>query len=283
MDVKLVASDLDGTIIDKNNNISEKNYAAINKLHEKNIPFTICTGKSYAVSKKICEKFSADYGIFGNGTQIINLQNGTVLYKKTLSKEDLIFICTFAKRHKYHIHLYTENDIITEKLEYMDLRNYKLKEQNSNEALNFIIVNNIFNYIKNNDLSVFSLVVSSTNHDLLSFKNMISVNPNIMCTYINKRGKYKDLIIDKNYEYLNISPNNINKNEALVFLRNYLNIEKESIMAVGDNINDLEMVKHSGIGVAVNDAYDDLKAVAKYITKSSVTDGAFAEAVKKYI
>ena len=283
MKIKLVASDLDGTIIDRNNNISEKNYEAIELLHKKNIPFTICTGKSYAVSKKICEKFNADFGIFGNGTQIVDLHTGKELYKKVLSRDDLIFICTFAKRHNYHIHLYTENDIITEKLEYMDFRNYKLKEQNSNNSLNFIIENDIFKIIKKQDLNVFSLVISSMNHDLQKFKNLLSINPNIMCTFINKRGKYKDIIIDKNYEYLNISPNNINKNEALTFIRNYLKIDKENTMAVGDNINDYEMIKHSGVGVAVSDAYDDLKSVAKYVTKSSVSEGAFAEAVQKYV
>lgn len=281
--IKLVASDLDGTIIDKKNNISERNFKAIEKLHENNIQFTICTGKSYAVSKKVCEKFNADFGIFGNGTQIIDFHNNKELYKKVLSKEDIIFICTFAKRHKYHIHLYTENDIISEKLEYMDLRNYKLKEQNSNSALNFIIVENIFEYIKQNSLNVFSLVISTTNHNLQNFKQLLSINNNIMCTFINKRGKYKDIIINKDYEYLNISPNSINKNEALTFLKEYLNIKKENIMAIGDNINDYEMIKHSGVGVAVNDAYDDLKNVAKYVTKSSVTNGAFAEAIDKYI
>ena len=54
-------------------------------------------------------------------------------------------------------------------------------------------------------------------------------------------------------------------------------------MAIGDNINDFEMIRHSGIGVAVCDAYDDLKSAAKYVTKNSVTDGAFAEAIQKYI
>jgi hypothetical protein len=55
------------------------------------------------------------------------------------------------------------------------------------------------------------------------------------------------------------------------------------MMAVGDNVNDLEMVKESGIGVAVNEAYDELKNVAKYVTKSKVSEGAFAEAVYKFI
>lgn len=283
MTVKLIASDLDGTIIDKNNNISSKNFEAIEKIHQKNIDFAICTGKAYSVSQKICDKFTATYGIFGNGTQIINLKTGQELLKRTLEKKDLLFIVTFAKRYNYHIHLYTENEIISEKLEYMDLRNYKLRNQNSTDGLKFKIVPDILDFIERTDIEAFSAVVSSSESNLNYFKSILNINSSIEATFINKRGKYRDKIINKDYEYLNISPNNINKNEALNFLSKYLNISKENMLAIGDNINDLEMVKNTGIGVAVNNAYDDLKKVAKYVTKASVSDGAFAEAIDKFV
>lgn len=283
MKVKLVASDLDGTIIDKNNNISAKNFDAIKKIHKKKIDFAICTGKAYSVSKKICDKFTATYGIFGNGTQIINLKTGQELLRRTLEKKDLLFIVTFAKRYNYHIHLYTETEIISEKLEYMDLRNYKLRNQNSTDGLKFKIVPDILEFIEKTNIEVFSAVISSSESNLTYFKSLLNINSNIEATFINKRGKYRDKIINKDYEYLNIAPNNINKNEALNFLSKHLNISKENMLAIGDNINDLEMVKNTGIGVAVNNAYDDLKKVAKYVTKTSVSDGAFAEAIDKFI
>lgn len=283
MSIKLIASDLDGTIIDRNNNISKKNLEAINKIHKKNIEFAICTGKSYCVSKKICEQFKASYGIFGNGTQIINFRTGKELLRNTLSKEDLLFCTTLANRYKFHIHLYTDNEVITEELKYMDLRNYILKSENSTDALNFKIVNNITKYIEKNNLDVFSAVISTESITLEEFQNILAINPNIVYTYICKRGKYRDTIINKDYEYLNIAPTHINKNEALDFLGKQLSIQKQDIMAIGDNVNDLEMVKESGIGVAVNEAYDELKNVAKYVTQASVSDGAFAEAVDKFI
>lgn len=283
MSIKLVASDLDGTIIDKNNKINEKNFDAIKQLHNKNIKFAICTGKSYSVSKKVCEQFNASFGIFGNGTQIINLKTGEEISRNTLSYEDLLFVCTLAKRFNFHIHLYTENEIISEKLEFMDLRNYVLKSQNSNTTLKFKIVKDILKYIETSNSSVFSMVISTEKNELTEFKNLLSINKNIDFSYINKRGKYRDEIIDKDYEYLNISPTNINKNEALKFLSNYLKINKKEIMAIGDNINDYEMIRDSGIGIAVNSSYDPLKEVAKYITKSNVSEGAFAEAIEKFI
>lgn len=64
--IKLVASDLDGTIINQDNTIFEKNFKAINDINSKNIDFVICTGKTYPIIKNMCSKFNASYGIFGN-------------------------------------------------------------------------------------------------------------------------------------------------------------------------------------------------------------------------
>ncbi len=64
--IKLVASDLDGTIISKDNTIFESNLKAINDMNNKNIDFVICTGKTYPIIKGMCSKFNASYGIFGN-------------------------------------------------------------------------------------------------------------------------------------------------------------------------------------------------------------------------
>lgn len=283
MSIKLIASDLDGTIIDRNNNIAPQNIKAINKVHKKNIDFVVCTGKSYSVSKKICDQFQASFGVFGNGTQIIDLRSGKELLRKVITKQDLLFIITLAKRNKFHIHIYTDTEIISEKLQYMDLRNFILKSKNANETLNFNIVPDILAYAESNNLSVFSVVITTEKPYLTNFEKILSINKNINSVFINKRGKYRDEIIGKDYEYLNISPTHINKNEALQFLANYLHISKNDIMAVGDNVNDLEMVKNAGIGVAVHESYNDLKDVATYVTTCKVSEGAFAEAIDKFI
>ena len=74
--IKLLASDIDGTIIDNDNQISPYNLEAIRKLNNKNVNFTLCTGKTYFMVKDFCKQMNAGYGIFGNGTQIINLKTG---------------------------------------------------------------------------------------------------------------------------------------------------------------------------------------------------------------
>ena len=74
--IKLIASDLDGTIIDSKHVIPEDNLKAIKNLKKANIPFVVCTGKTYSISKDICKSLNASFGIFGNGGQIINLSTG---------------------------------------------------------------------------------------------------------------------------------------------------------------------------------------------------------------
>ncbi|MCI8965817.1 MAG: Cof-type HAD-IIB family hydrolase [Clostridia bacterium] len=279
MSIKLIASDLDGTIIDENNFISPNNITAINDINNQNINFAICTGKSYSISKSLCSKFDAQYGIFGNGSHIVDLKTGKSIYKNVLSIEQIENCINIAKKYNLHIHAYSDKEIITPKLKYMDLRNYKLNFFSNSK---FLITDNILECIKQNNLSIFQIVISS-DFSLDNIKDKLLHNNNLSITIISKFGKYKDMIIDKEYEYLSISSKNTDKNQALDFLKNYLGLKNDEVMAVGDNLNDFSMIKHSGIGVAVANAYDEIKNVATYTTKNNVSQGAFAEAVYKFI
>lgn len=281
MNIKLVASDLDGTIIDRNNFIANDNFKAIDKLHSKNIDFVVCTGKSYSVSKSICDNFKAKYGIFGNGAQIMDLETGEELNRKVLKPKQISYCIKLARKNNLHIHFYTEDAIVTENLKYMDLRNYILKDINSTE-LKFFIVPNIEKYIEENHPDIFSFILSSDD-SLKALEKDIQKHLTVSTSLISKKGIYKDNIINKEYEYINVAPNNINKNQALSFLSNYLQIPQSEMLAIGDNVNDLEMVKNSGIGIAVGDAYTELKNAAQYVTKKDVSNGAFAEAINKFI
>lgn len=282
--IKLVASDLDGTIIGRDNTIFENNLKAINDMNNKNIDFVICTGKTYPIIKGMCSKFNASYGIFGNGNQIINLRTGEEIYKKLLTDSEISSCIDIARAHNLHIHIYTDNEIISEKeLKYMDLRNYKLQQDKHFEtSLDISVVDDIKQYLAFNKVNVCKLIISSDS-DLSDIKNEILEKEDISITTIKKYNQYKDNIIDKEYEYLDITPKDINKDTALKILSNYLNVDNNEIMAIGDNLNDLDMVKNSGLGVAVANAYDELKEVAKYTTDNTVEAGGFAEAVYKFI
>lgn len=281
--VKLIASDLDGTIIDKNNKICQDNFKAIENINNKNIPFVVCTGKTYSIYKELCSSFDASYGIFGNGTSIIDLKTGKTIYQNLLNSSDVKKTVELAKTNNLHVHIYTSNYILTEELLYLDLRNYKLQKNHIyNNELKFKIVPDLLKYVKNKDLHVSKVVISGTS-SLDAIKNKILKLLDVDVLTIKKYGEYKDRIINKEYEYLDIIPKNTSKDSALNFLSNYLKINKNDILAIGDNLNDLSLIQNAGIGVAVNNAYAELKQVAKFTTKAPVEDGAFAEAVYKFV
>jgi len=89
--------------------------------------------------------------------------------------------------------------------------------------------------------------------------------------------------LNKEYDYFSIAPQNIGKGSALDFLKKYLKINTNDTMAIGDNLNDIDLLKSSGIGVAVANAYEPVKKVASYTTTSNASDGGFAEAVYQFI
>lgn len=276
--IKLVASDLDGTIISEKNFIPENNLKAINYIHKANIPFVVCTGKTYAISKDICKNLNANYGIFGNGSQIINLVTGEEIANKNLTVDEISSCISIAKKYNLHVHAYTEKCIVTTNLEFMDLRNSILFP----DKIKIEITDSILDYIKKENLTILKLIISSPSN-LSRVKEELEANTNLTITHISKKGIYKDKIIDKEYEYLDISPLDVTKGKALETLGKYLDLNKENIMSIGDNINDIDMFRASGIGAAVNNAYDEVKKVASYVTDNTAENAGFAEAVYKFV
>lgn len=280
--IRLVASDIDGTIVGENNRITSQNLKAIQDMKKSNIDFTICTGKPYAMVKNFCQDLQASYGIFGNGNQIVDLKTGKEIFRKTLSQEQVNECISLAKEENLHIHLYTENEVITQELLYMDLRNFILKDSIFPNDLNFKIVSNLEEYIKKEQPIVFKLIISSPS-SLDKLQKELNQRMDLTIYQVKKSKQYKDKIINKEYEYLDITPSKTNKSEALATLSNYLELSSSEVMAIGDNLNDIDMLQSSGIGVAVANAYEEVKKVATYTTVNNVDESGFAEAVYKYI
>lgn len=276
--IKLVSSDIDSTLIDNVHPICERNIQAISYLKEKHVTFALCTGKSYAISKDFCKKIGADFGIFGNGSHCVDLTTNKDIFKRTLSITSLTKCLELAKEYGMHVHANTDTGIISEKLEYLDLRNSllfpgKIKIKEASDIYDTLVTGNA---------QILQLVLSSV-EDLSEFKAKLQQVEGISITHIRKKGKYRDNIINKDYEYLDISTSNVSKGNAVNALSNYLGIPQEQILAIGDNINDISMFNVASIGVAVNNSYDEVKAAADFVTENSAGNGGFAEAIYKFI
>lgn len=275
---RLIASDLDGTMFKEQDSIPQDNLKAIDDLHKKQIPFVVCTGKTYSVSKDICQDLHANFGIFGNGNQIIDLTTGKEIARRTLTLEEIRTCFSTIEHQNLHVHAYTENSIITTKLLYLDLRTSIL----SKDKMDFLIVPSVLDYIEKENPTILKLVISSPS-SLYKLKEELEKKANFSIMYVKKTGIYRDTTIDKEYEYLDISPSNVTKGKALEQLKEHLNLQTEDILSIGDNLNDISMFEASGVGVAVHNAYDEVKEVANFTTSQSAENGAFAEAIYQFI
>ncbi len=150
------------------------------------------------------------------------------------------------------------------------------------DSLSFYIVKNLLQYIQEHDLSIFNVILSGEN-SIEEAYSALKKQETLTIQFISKKGHYKDILLNKEYDYLSIAPQNIGKGTALKFLNDYLKINANDTMAIGDNLNDIDLLKSSGIGVAVANAYEPVKKAATYTTNHSANDGGFAEAVYQFI
>ena len=278
--IKLLVSDLDGTIIDNHNQVTNADLEAIYKINNlTTVKFSICTGKTYRMTRKLCQILNPSYGIFGNGIQIINLKTGEEIFRQVIPNHRVIECIKLANRKNLHVHIYTEEKIITQQqLKYIALRNYQLYK----DQIQFEIVESLEDYIMKQKPSILKLVISAEK-ELKDIKNEIEKNEDLTAIQIRKYNEYKDKFINQQYEYLDIVPKHVTKYDAIQQLAQYLDIKCEEVLAIGDNINDIEMIKHAGIGVAIGGSYQEVEDAASYVTKNTVKNGGFAEAIDRFI
>ena len=210
------------------------------------------------------------------------------LWKGFLDIRKVFEIIDICEKNSIYYNLYTEDEILTEKLQYNLLfyhkeNMYKEKEKRTN----INIVNNVKDYIIRNNITEFLKITVCDNSKLVfnnillklkKVKNVEILDSSFMTRKVIRDGTKN---VEISYHYTEISAENINKWRAIEELSRILNISKEEIMAIGDNVNDIQMIENSKIGVAMGNSWDEIKLRADYITKSNDEDGV-VEAIEKF-
>lgn len=129
--------------------------------------------------------------------------------------------------------------------------------------------------ICDSDKMIFSRIVNK----LKSTKDVDVLEVEHMSKKIIKSGTEE---LGISYFYTEITNKNVNKWTAIEYLIEKLNIKKEEVMAIGDNINDIEMIKNAGMGIAMGNSAPQVKDIADFITSDNDSNGV-AEAINKYI
>lgn len=265
--IKLVAIDLDGTLFDKNKIISVDNKNAIARCKEKGIKVVIASGRPYNGVKNVLKELNLidedEYVICYNGSRVYNNKTLESIVKTGLNYDDVIKIYNESVRQNSYFHAFTDKEeLFTSKFNpYTDVESTINKIEA--KEVNFYNLPNYTKFIK-------AMIVDDKDNITNIMKN---INPILPRDYQMVRSSNIFL------EFLNPKTN---KGFALKALAEHLNISKDQIMAIGDAGNDISMIKYASVGVAMNNAFPEVKIIADYITKNDNENSGVAEAIKKY-
>lgn len=287
---KLVAIDLDGTLLNNYGVVTENTKKVIKEALKKDIYIILASGRPIDSIKTIANEIGANkYFIAGNGALIYDMQNQIPIYEKYMSKEKVLEIVKICEENSISYNIYTENTIITKALKYNVLYYYKenLKKEEKNRT-NITLVNDVKSYIENLNHAKFlkiticdesKSVFQSILKKVSKVNNIDILDVSHMSRKLIKQGTEEILI---EYFYTEISLKDVDKWEAIKFLINKLNIDKSEVIAIGDNINDKKMIKEAGLGIAMKKSSPDVIEIANYITDRNNEEGV-ANAINRFI
>lgn len=287
---KLVAVDLDGTLLDSYGHISEKSKKTIKKAKENGIEVIMTSGRNPMSVKNLAnEANTSKYAICGNGSIIYDLENEEIIYSKFIDKRIVLELIKICEENSVYYNITTQNAVIAKSLNYNVLV-YHQDNANKpdNKKTNICLNQDIYNYVKNRDENDYlkinisddnNIIFNSIIKKLRKIKNIDVLDVEHMSRKIIKVGTEESKV---EFYYTEITGKNVNKWTALLYLMDKLNVNAEEVMTIGDNVNDIEMIENAGLGVAMENAAPYIKEKADAVTTNNNEDGV-AVAIEKYI
>ena len=249
--IKLIATDLDGTLLNNDSDISDYNRDVLKHCINNGIELIFASGRPFDGLKRYSKYLdNNNYSIVCNGS-VITDSEGNIVYNEVIKEKDVFYLMDIAKSYDdVYLHVYNGNQYIVSK-EDVYFKNYAKKENITDVVIGFDLVDNYS----------FSKMLFIGENDVLSnLENYIRDNLDVHTSFSHRN-------------FLEVLAPGINKGTALKWLCDKKGIDRENIIAFGDNYNDIEMIEFAGVGVAMENAEDILKQRADYVALTNEDDG----------
>lgn len=268
MQIKLIAIDIDGTLLNNQRQLTPEVYKALKAAEANGVKIVLCTGRPLIGVQDLLTELDLfsenDYAISYNGSLVQNTKTGKVITKFGLTHDDYLEVEMWARKLGVHFHATTEEAMYTAN---RDISRYSVLESH--------LVGMPLKYRTQEEMTA----------DLNIIKMMMIDDPNILDDIIPKLPpflKERYNVVKSAPYFLEILNKKAHKGAAVKKLAEHLNISQTEVMAIGDNENDLTMIEYAGLGVAVENAIDAVKRKADVITASNEEDGV-AKAIYEYV
>ena len=258
--IKLIATDIDGTILIPEGSFSKRVKNCITKLSENGINVVLVTGRMNSAACLIANELGLKTPVISYQGGLIN-DNGKYLYERYLTEEQAEKIIEWGKQENIHLNLYNDDTL------YSETDCYEIQRYAGNQHTNYVV--KPFSEIKKDKINKL-LAIDYHNPDRISQyeKGIRKLFPEL---YIVKSTPY----------FLEFSNPEATKYCAVKFLQNYWGLKEEEILTIGDQNNDISLLKAGGIKIAMGNATEELKDCADYITDTVYNDG-FIAAVEEF-
>ncbi|MGL4336680.1 MAG: Cof-type HAD-IIB family hydrolase [Turicibacter sp.] len=257
MSYKMIVLDLDGTLMSSKNEILPETKQALFKAQESGIMIVLASGRPTYGMVKAAKELRLDeypgYILSYNGGRIIAVQTNEMIYDDSLTPEICHELYDLSREMNVNIMAYEDEAIVT-----MDDDEYIQKEA----LINAMPINRV-----------------------ADFKQAVTFN-SVKCLCTGEPGHLAQVELQMKERlgdrisicrslpfFLEFMPQNINKAYSLQKLLDHVGLDKSQLIACGDGYNDLPMIEFAGLGVAMDNAVDEVKAKANYVTASNDENG----------
>lgn len=283
--MSFIALDLDGTLLNDQNEISEENIKAIQFARDSGFVVVISTGRAYFDVQTICEKAGISPFVIGTNGATIHDKNGKLLSSVIISKDCVESILQWLDERNYYYEVFTGKAIYTlrEKREHFQNEIQKLKATDLDPDMKKLVE------VAERQFDQFGYVLVENYQDILKqeeeFYNILA------CSFDKKkldeaRVRFENLdelmVVSSAGHNIEMTDTRASKGIALEKLAFLLNGSLVQAMAIGDSNNDLSMFGKVGYSVAMGNAEDEIKAVCRATTLKNDENGV-AYAIYQYM
>lgn len=270
MAYKTLVLDLDGTLTNSEKKISKKTKSAIMNIQDMGIRVILASGRSDYGMKHIAKELELakynSYMISFNGARIRDLHNDKLLYEQNIDPK--LYPEIFELWKEYNVNILTYNKEIN-KMYTADAKD-----------IYAIIDAQINNYIPLVELKDFAREVDYPVAKFLFMQDPIKLEW-VEKDMQRRMGDRLDIYRSESC-FLEVMPKGVNKGNALKTLAEITDLDPEEMIACGDSFNDMSMIEFAGLGVAMEEAVDELKKSADHVTGSNDDDG-IVDVIEKFI
>ena len=259
--IKLIASDMDGTLLNGQSQLSDGNRAAILKAIDQGVLFVPCTGRPLCGVTWLIEQFPGDFPvIICNGAGVVTSKTGRVLFSQNLQRSDALEILTMSAQTSYPYILW-EGDKLHVNRVCMETEIYRQMTGAQMHLLGDL-----------NELGEITKIIWIIPQEL--GPQLMDEMGECFAGRVNCHTSHPRLL-----EFVDIKAS---KGLALAALSEQYGIAPDEMMAIGDANNDISMLEYAGCSVAMANATEKIKARAKHVTLSNDEDGV-AAAIERFV